>query len=126
MTPDRISQSLNRSAPEPAASRRAVRPQDGTPGSAPVPADPAPLPPAPSSQQQRDALNAVAEANRKLAEKGSELTIEFEDSLGRMIFKLVDKQTGEVVRRIPSEEALAVARALAGDDRQGVLVRSDA
>ncbi len=74
----------------------------------------------------RQAQAAAAEATRKLAEKGSELTIEFEDALGRMVFRLVDTQTREVVRQIPSEEVLAIARALAADESAGVLLRGNA
>jgi flagellar protein FlaG len=77
-------------------------------------------------QQRQSAGEAAAEANRRLAEKGSELTIEFEDALDRMVFRLVDSQTGEVVRQIPSEEVLAIARALAEDMSAGVLLRTDA
>jgi flagellar protein FlaG len=77
-------------------------------------------------QQRQNAGEAAAEANRRLAEKGSELTIEFDDALDRMVFRLVDSQTGEVVRQIPSEEVLAIARALADDSSAGVLLRTDA
>ena len=35
------------------------------------------------------------------------------DALDRAVFRLVDSQTGEVVRQIPSAEVLAIARALA-------------
>lgn len=65
-------------------------------------------------------------ANRALAKKGSELTFEFDDALNRTIVRLVDKNTGEVVRQIPSEEALAITRALAEDQSQGLLVRTNA
>jgi flagellar protein FlaG len=77
-------------------------------------------------EQRQTAGEAAAEANRRLAEKGSELTIEFDDVLERMVFRLVDSQTGEVVRQIPSEEVLAIARALADDTSAGVLLRTDA
>lgn len=79
-----------------------------------------------AAQQFQKAGEAAAEANRRLAEKGSELTIEFDDALDRMVFRLVDSQTGEVVRQIPSEEVLAIARALAEDSSAGVLLRTDA
>jgi flagellar protein FlaG len=79
-----------------------------------------------AAQQRQTAGEAAAEANRRLAEKGSELTIEFDDVLDRMVFRLVDSQTGEVVRQIPSEEVLAIARALANDSSAGVLLRTDA
>jgi flagellar protein FlaG len=89
--------------------------QGGKPGSGQAP---------PPSVQQ--AASAAAEANRWLAEKGSELTLEFDDAVGRTVFRLVDSQTGAVVRQIPSEEVLAIARALADDAPSGALLRTDA
>jgi flagellar protein FlaG len=79
-----------------------------------------------AGEAEREAATAVAEANERLAEKGSELTIEFDDALGRTIFKLVDSQTGDVVRQIPSEEVIAISRALKDQVSTGVLLRSDA
>jgi flagellar protein FlaG len=72
------------------------------------------------------AAQAAAQASRRLAENGSKLTIEFDDVVERMVFRLVDSQTGEVVRQIPSREMLAIARALAEDSSAGVLLRTDA
>lgn len=77
------------------------------------------------ARQSERADVAAAEVNRRLAEKGSELTIEFDDALERTVFRLVDTQTGEVVRQIPSEQVLAIARALADDQASGVLLRTD-
>lgn len=72
------------------------------------------------------ALAAADEARRQLQQKDSELTIDFDESLGRAIFKLIDTATGEVVRQIPSPEMLAIARALAAEAKSGVLVHTDA
>jgi flagellar protein FlaG len=69
---------------------------------------------------------AALEANQKLAEKGSELAFEFDDALGRMIFKLIDTRTREVVRQIPSEAMLAVAHALAVQTATGAILSTDA
>lgn len=83
-------------------------------GGAPQTAD-APVEPLPA---------LVAQANRALKENGSELALEFNDDLGRSVFKLIDSTTGEVLRQIPSEEALAVARALAGGKPAGALLNA--
>ena len=80
----------------------------------------------PASPSLQQAASAAVEANRWLAEKGSELTLEFDDAVGRTVFRLVDSQTGAVVRQIPSEEVLAIARALAEDAPSGALLRTDA
>ena len=79
-----------------------------------------------ASSSLQQAASAAVEANRWLAEKGSELTLEFDDAVGRTVFRLVDSQTGAVVRQIPSEEVLAIARALAEDAPSGALLRTDA
>ncbi len=73
-----------------------------------------------------DAARAAIEANHRLAEKGAELAFEFEDAIGRMIFKLVDTRTREVVRQVPSETMLAIARALADQVSAGALLQADA
>jgi flagellar protein FlaG len=79
-----------------------------------------------AAQTQAAAKAAVLEANRKLTEKGTELALEFDDALGRTIFKLVDTRTREVVRQIPSEAMLAVARALADETATGAILSTDA
>lgn len=94
------------------------------PGPALAAADRAAVAAAPAADA--DAARAAAEANRRLAEKGSQLTIEFDDALDRAVFRLVDSQTGEVVRQIPSEEVLAIARALAEGADAGVMLSTNA
>ena len=69
---------------------------------------------------------AMAEANRQLAQKGRELTFEFDEDAGRVIVKLIDTRTREVLRQIPSEEALAIARSLRDGAAVGALLRADA
>ncbi len=71
-------------------------------------------------ERARDAANQV------LAQKGRELAFEFDDELGRVIAKLIDTQTREVIRQVPSEELLAIARALAEGPPAGSLVHDDA
>ncbi|MCS6945810.1 MAG: flagellar protein FlaG [Sutterellaceae bacterium] len=68
---------------------------------------------------------ALAEANRALAGRGSELTFEMDAESGRIIVKLIDKDTGEVLRQIPSPEMLRIARALR-DGENGALLQANA
>lgn len=69
------------------------------------------------------ALEAARQAaNRALAEKGRELTFEFDDDLNRIVSRLVDRKTGEVIRQVPSEMLLAVARALTDGASAGAVV----
>jgi len=78
-------------------------------------------------QVGREQLRAAREeANRRFAETGSELTFEFDDATGRVVATLVDKTTREVIRQVPSEEMLAIARALAQGRSSGALVESSA
>lgn len=76
-----------------------------------------------ASEQLRRALK---EANRRLAQKASELTFELDEGTQRVIVRLIDTRTREVLRQIPSEEALAIARALRDDAATGALLRAAA
>jgi flagellar protein FlaG len=69
---------------------------------------------------------AVASANQQLDQSNRELTFVFDDKLGRMLVKIVDKRTNTVVRQVPSEDMLAMARALSGAQTQGALLKSKA
>jgi flagellar protein FlaG len=62
-------------------------------------------------------------ANRALAQKGRELAFEFNDELGQVVVKLIDKETHEVIRQIPSEAVLAIARALTEGGHTGSVLR---
>jgi flagellar protein FlaG len=75
------------------------------------------------AQQLREAM---AEANRRLAQIARELTFEFDETAGRIVVRLVDRTTREVLRQIPSEQALALARALRDEAVRGALLRADA
>jgi flagellar protein FlaG len=52
------------------------------------------------------------------------LTFDRDDATGETVMRVVDSQTNEVLRQIPTEEAIAIARAL--DRLQGVFVRTRA
>ncbi len=47
-----------------------------------------------------------------------------DDSTGKTVIKVVDSSTNELIRQIPSEEMLEIARAL--DRLQGLLIRQKA
>jgi len=94
------------------------------------------MPPAASAQaapevQERAASEAmmrraVESANRALTEKSRELTFEFDDDVGRVIVKLIDRKTGEVLRQIPSSEVVEIARQLETQKGAGALLRTHA
>lgn len=69
---------------------------------------------------------AIDAANRQLDQSNHELTFVFDDKLGRMLVKIVDKTTNAVIRQVPSEDMLAAARALSGTPRRGALLNGQA
>ena len=68
--------------------------------------------------------DAMRDANRALAQKGAQLTFELDDQTKRVVVRLVDATTREVLRQIPTKEALAIARALSSDDGAAGLIRA--
>jgi flagellar protein FlaG len=81
---------------------------------------------APAPIDAAQLAQALQEANRALMEKGAQLSFELDDQTQRVIVRLVDKKTGDVLRQIPSREALAIARALAVPHAGAGLVRASA
>jgi len=56
--------------------------------------------------------SAVKELKDYLQQNQSDLSFQVDQSTGHMYFKLIDSRTKEVIRQIPSEEVLAMARKL--------------
>ena len=54
--------------------------------------------------------DSVRVVNEKLAHRGQSLDIGVDPSTGAVVVKVSDDKTGEVVRQIPSEDALRLAR----------------
>lgn len=77
--------------------------------------------PAPTAQQVKDAVKNINEAMRAQAQ-GVEFSVDAESE--KMVVKVIDQETKEVLRQMPSEEALAIAKAL--DRAQGLLIRQKA
>ncbi len=59
-----------------------------------------------------DLSRAVEQIQNYLRESGKNLSVAFDDSADRYVTKVVNSDTGEVVRSIPSEEVLELARAI--------------
>jgi flagellar protein FlaG len=55
---------------------------------------------------------ATEELQRCVNEMAPELQFSVDEDTGRSIITLTDRNTNEVIRQIPSEEALALARAM--------------
>jgi uncharacterized FlaG/YvyC family protein len=102
------------------ASARGVRSGESVPTARNTAGDAPPVPDTAALEAARQA------ANRALAEKGSELALEFDDELNRVVAKLIDSRTHEVIRQMPSEAVLAIARALAEGGHPGAVVHTRA
>lgn len=63
----------------------------------------------PSSAQLEEAVTHI---NQVLQQTNRNLHFSVDDSTKRVVVKIVDTQTGELVRQIPSEETLAIARSI--------------
>jgi flagellar protein FlaG len=73
----------------------------------------------PDAQSVREAVDRI---NAFLKSAQRDLNIEIDKDTGIVVVKVVDRESGEVIRQIPPEEALAIAKNL--DTAQGVLFRS--
>lgn len=78
--------------------------------------------PAASAEEVRAAADKINKALQNLVSSSLEFSVD-QDS-GRTIVRVVDVETKDVIRQIPNEEALAIAKSL--DKLQGVLIRQKA
>ena len=67
---------------------------------------------------------AVENINQTMRAMSQELEFTIDDDSKRLVVKVVDQQTGDVIRQMPSAEALEIAKAL--DRLQGLLIRQQA
>ena len=75
----------------------------------------------PSAPQVNEAVKQINDALKKLSQN---LEFSLDKDSDRPIVKVVDKQTNTVIRQIPTEETLEIAKAL--DRVQGLLIRQKA
>lgn len=67
---------------------------------------------------------AIKELNDYIKSASASIQFSLDEDSGRTIVKMVDIETNEVVRQMPSEEALAISKAL--DRLQGLTVHTKA
>ena len=91
------------SAPEAAPPEMAPR------GGKPAPTAGKELPPAPDFQSIE---RAVKQINTYLTDSHRALNFQVHEASGRTIVRVVNPETGEVIRQIPSEEVLNLAAAI--------------
>ncbi|WP_438998418.1 flagellar protein FlaG [Variovorax beijingensis] len=67
---------------------------------------------------------AVKEANASLHSRGVGLQFEMDEDTDRLIVRVIDRESGEVIRQIPSEEVVRIAKVLG--KAPGLLVSREA
>ena len=80
---------------------------------------------APQQQPKPEQVQKVVESLKQLVENKAPNSLQFsvDDSTGKTIVRITDAETGEMIRQIPSEELLAIARSL--DKAQGMLLKQE-
>lgn len=81
----------------------------------------APKEPQPAPEQIAQALEKLKTA---MPAKANALQFSVDDSSGDTIVRVVDSETGDVIRQIPSKELLEIAHAI--DKMQGMLLKQKA
>lgn len=79
----------------------------------------------PTVPTRAEVARAVAVAREELQHRSSELNFSLDDASGELVVKIIDSRTREVLRQMPSEEALSLARSLEAN-RQGALITARA
>jgi flagellar protein FlaG len=79
-----------------------------------------------SAQKTDEGLlkRAVEQLSQFVSLSQSDINFSIDDASGMQVVKIVDRQSNEVIRQIPSEEAIQIAQAL--DKLQGLFVRDKA
>lgn len=78
--------------------------------------------PTPSPEQLKGAIEII---NTVIRQSNNSLEFSLDDETSKPVVKLVDTETGELIRQYPSEETLAISRSI---DRfqQGLLLKQKA
>ena len=82
---------------------------------------PPPEPPEPSAEQLSQAVKNI---NSALQVRSQDLEFSVDSDSARLIVTVTDKNTKEVIRQMPSKEAMEIAKAL--DHLQSLLIRQTA
>ena len=81
-----------------------------------------------SDVTSEEVVEAVSDISDYVQNISRELQFKVDDELGRTIITVIDKETDEVVRQIPSEEIVAMARSIAEnapDPVRGLLMNGE-
>lgn len=114
----------------PPATAAALPQKSAAPSEVQAAAKPAPVETAAAVQQAAPAptlaevAQAVRNINRAMQEQSQDLEFTIDDDSKRTVVKVVDQKTKEVLRQIPTVEALEIAKAL--DQMKGLLIHQQA
>ena len=100
---------------------RDIRTSVGTAAKAPDPSSMALSSSRPERQEVEEAAKSVREFVQPI---NSNLEFSVNDDTGQLIVKIIDRATKEVIRQMPSEEMLAIAKTL--DSIKGLFVKQTA
>jgi flagellar protein FlaG len=115
-------QSGSTAAPAPEPTAVATTPTATGAAKAPAAAQPvAAVQPEPSLDQVN---HAVQKINSAMASQSQGIKFSIDSASHHIVVSIVDQKTNEVLRQIPSKEALAIADSL--DQKQGLLIKQQA
>ena len=93
-----------------------------------VPVNPPPIAAKPDAPQQptpAELKQALDSLNRTMKQSNKNLEFSVDTDTKKVLVKLVDTETGDVIRQFPSEEALAISRSIE-QFQQGLLLKQQA
>jgi flagellar protein FlaG len=95
------------------------------PPSKPAPAEqPQPaVKPAPTAAQVQSAVDNI---NRAMRQSNSNVEFSIDKDTKQTVIKVVESQTGDVIRQFPSEEILAISHAIDQMQQRGLLLKQEA
>ncbi|MFY9314267.1 MAG: flagellar protein FlaG, partial [Burkholderiales bacterium] len=76
--------------------------------------------PAPAAADPARLAEAVDRANRLIGATARDLRFQIDRETGKPVVQVIDKASGSLVRQIPAEEMIAIAKAL--DRMQGLVI----
>ena len=77
-----------------------------------------------AAPRKDEVSDAVKKLNEAMPQSAQSLQFEIDEDSKEIVVKIIDQSTKEVVRQMPSEEALEMAKAI--DKMQGLLIRQTA
>ncbi|WP_298271473.1 flagellar protein FlaG [Geobacter sp.] len=78
----------------------------------------------PPAEEEKALKEAAAKINEFIESMTTDLRFSFDRDAERMVVKVLSRKDGEVIRQIPSKEALEIAKAL--DTLKGLIIRKKA